>query len=70
MAHTLKPREQWWRHASSAGLDLLFPAKCIATGGLAKLVASESATIEETDELLTLRGLKLLYDRNVGGAAS
>ncbi|MBP8809497.1 MAG: type III pantothenate kinase [Kofleriaceae bacterium] len=47
-----------------------FPAKCIATGGLAKLVASESATIEETDELLTLRGLKLLYDRNVGGAAS
>ncbi len=47
-----------------------FPAKCIATGGLAKLVASESATIEETDELLTLRGLKLLYDRNVGGAAA
>jgi len=30
MADRLKPREQWWRHAISAGLDLLFPAKCIA----------------------------------------
>jgi type III pantothenate kinase len=42
-----------------------FPAKCLATGGLAALVASESRTIEVTDELLTLRGLKILYDRNV-----
>ena len=41
-----------------------FPARCIATGGLATLVAAESRTIEETDELLTLRGLKILYDRN------
>jgi len=41
-----------------------FPATCIATGGLATLVAAESRTIEHTDELLTLRGLKILYDRN------
>jgi type III pantothenate kinase len=41
-----------------------FPARCIATGGLATLVAAESRTIEVTDELLTLRGLKILYDRN------
>ncbi len=38
--------------------------RCIATGGLATLIASESKTIEEADELLTLRGLKLIYDRN------
>ncbi|MEZ4399428.1 MAG: type III pantothenate kinase [Kofleriaceae bacterium] len=44
-----------------------FPARCIATGGLARLVASEATTIEDTDELLTLKGLKLLYDRNAGG---
>jgi type III pantothenate kinase len=42
-----------------------FPARCIATGGLARLVASEAKTIEETDELLTLKGLKILFDRNL-----
>ena len=44
-----------------------FPARCLATGGLARLVASEATTIEATDDLLTLKGLKILYDRNVGG---
>jgi hypothetical protein len=29
-------------------------------------VARESSTIEEYDELLTLRGLKILYERNRG----
>jgi type III pantothenate kinase len=47
-----------------------FPARCIATGGLARLVASEARAIEETDELLTLKGLKILFDRNPGGAAA
>ena len=41
-----------------------FAARCIATGGLAALIAEQSETIEETDELLTLRGLKVLFDRN------
>jgi len=45
-----------------------YPARCIATGGLARLVASEAKTIEETDDMLTLRGLKILYDRNLTGA--
>jgi len=45
--------------------EVEFEARCIATGGLAKLVASETRTVEETDELLTLRGLKILYDRNL-----
>ena len=41
-----------------------YPVKVIATGGLAPLVATESRTIEDADELLTLEGLRLLYDRN------
>jgi len=36
----------------------------IATGGLASLIYKESETIDEVDEFLTLRGLKLLYERN------
>jgi len=42
-----------------------FPARCIATGGLAPLIATETRTIEATDDLLTLKGLKILHHRNV-----
>jgi type III pantothenate kinase len=44
--------------------EIDYPARCLATGGLAPLIAKESKTIEEADEMLTLRGLKILYDRN------
>lgn len=41
-----------------------WPARCIATGGLAPLIATETKTIESTDDLLTLKGLQILYHRN------
>lgn len=41
-------------------------AKVIATGGLARLIASESETIDEVDRLLTLEGLRIIYQRNRG----
>ncbi len=36
----------------------------IATGGLAPLIASECPLIDEVDEYLTLKGLKIIFDRN------
>ncbi len=38
-------------------------AKVIATGGLADVIADHSRTIECCDELLTLEGLRLIYER-------
>ncbi|MFO7296233.1 MAG: pantothenate kinase, partial [Clostridia bacterium] len=39
--------------------------KVIATGGLAHMIAEESETIEETNPLLTLEGLRIIYERNL-----
>nr|CRH06356.1 Type III pantothenate kinase. Coenzyme A biosynthetic pathway [Candidatus Magnetococcus massalia] len=36
----------------------------IATGGLAKLIAKDSQTIDKVDDMLTLQGLRLLYQLN------
>ena len=38
-------------------------ARVIATGGLAELIHAESRTIEVVDQLVTLEGLRLLFER-------
>ena len=40
-------------------------AKVIATGGLALLVADETDSIDVLDGILTLKGLRIIYERNV-----
>lgn len=40
-------------------------AKVIATGGLAGLIASETSCIDHIERLLTLEGLRIIYEKNV-----
>ncbi len=39
-------------------------ARCIATGGLAGRVASESEAIERVEPFLTLEGLRIIFEKN------
>ena len=41
----------------------------IATGGLASLIAGETTTIDHVDDLLTLKGLLILHERNKDAGA-
>lgn len=38
----------------------------VATGGLSKLISADSTTINEVNGLLTLEGLRILYEKNSG----
>lgn len=44
----------------------LGPARVIATGGLAEVIAKETPLIEVVDQRLTLYGLRLVYELNRG----
>jgi len=54
------------RMIAEIGTDLNDPAhpKIIATGGLARLIAEDSRYIETIDDMLTLDGLRLAFERN------
>ncbi|MEO3785595.1 type III pantothenate kinase [Actinocorallia sp. B10E7] len=42
--------------------------KVVATGGLAPLVLEEARSIDTFEPWLTLHGLRLIYERNIGGS--
>ncbi|REJ36271.1 MAG: pantothenate kinase, partial [Bacillota bacterium] len=42
-------------------------APAVATGGLAPLLAREAAAVDEVDPLLTLQGIRIIYERAAAG---
>lgn len=48
------------------GAELGGEPTVVATGGWAKVIGSECQLIDTVDELLTLRGLRIIYERHAG----
>ncbi len=40
------------------------PVACVATGGLAEMIAPETSAIDAVDRDLTLHGLRIIWERN------
>ena len=43
----------------------LTDVKVVATGGLGRIIASETEVIDEYDPILTLEGLRMIYEKNL-----
>ena len=54
------------RIVAEMGADSGGKPRIIATGGLARMIAADSRYIQEIDDLLTLEGLRILFERNRG----
>jgi type III pantothenate kinase len=50
--------------------ELAYPCRAVATGGLARLIAPQTESIELVDDNLTLTGLRLIFERNEHGGGS
>jgi type III pantothenate kinase len=48
------------------GADKEKPPRIVASGGLARMIAPDSRYIQEIDDMLTLEGLRILFERNRG----
>ena len=46
--------------------NVLGPSTVVATGGLCELIAPHAETIDRIEPWLTLHGLRIVYERNVG----
>jgi type III pantothenate kinase len=51
-------------HRMRAELDGDNRAACVATGGMADIIAGETTVIEHVDPDLTLQGLRMIWERN------